>query len=455
MKKSISNRLLFICVTTILSINCIFIIFLSIFQNENLKTEIENEMVVFKDNSLIVVSNNNILEEPLWKTLYNIYKLTNSYVTITDQENKIIQSIGEILNEDKVNEIISNSQGRKSIIDYKIENGNYIVTYNYPIYNEQTYNGNLILQKDYTLKYQAYKRLITFIILGQTVVGLTIIIILIFSIKKITNPITELDNSMKDYRNGKENKELISNRDDEIGSLINSYNLMKGKIKENEIKQINFFNNATHELKTPITSISAYSQILKDSSINDLDEDFFNRSTNRLVLECNKMTKLVENILDISKGEFIEKKEEKFSLKDSVENILEEYIDKDINFEMVLDIKEVELLGNKSSFENIVKNLIDNSIKYSKDKKGRINLYENNDKIIFNISNKAEKIPKEIEERLLEPFIKFKNFPNLEEEISSSGLGLYLAKGRAEENHWVLNYKIDGDYIIFNLIIEK
>jgi signal transduction histidine kinase len=75
------------------------------------------------------------------------------------------------------------------------------------------------------------------------------------------------------------------------------------------------------------------------------------------------------------------------------------------------------------------------------------------DKIIFEISNRIEKIPNELEERLLEPFVKFKNFPNLEEEVSSSGLGLYLAKVMAEENSWILNYFIEKNFIIFRLII--
>ena len=86
-----------------------------------------------------------------------------------------------------------------------------------------------------------------------------------------------------------------------------------------------FFNNATHELKTPVTAISLYAQIFKENKLNELDEDFINRASDRIIMESEKMKALVEKILDVSKGEIKSAKNKyEFSLTELIEEIIED-----------------------------------------------------------------------------------------------------------------------------------
>ena len=99
-----------------------------------------------------------------------------------------------------------------------------------------------------------------------------------------------------------DSKDIIINSNDEIGELSKSYNIMKNKIKDQieiiieekekveELQKVSreFFNNATYELKTPITAISLYAQIFKDNKLEELDEEFINRASQRILMESEK-----------------------------------------------------------------------------------------------------------------------------------------------------------------------
>ena len=81
---------------------------------------------------------------------------------------------------------------------------------------------------------------------------------------------------------------------------------MKNEIKDQmkviineQNKSREFFNNATHELKTPITAISGYTQLLIDNDICEIEEAFRDRALDRIIKESNKLNSLVKNILEI------------------------------------------------------------------------------------------------------------------------------------------------------------
>lgn len=85
---------------------------------------------------------------------------------------------------------------------------------------------------------------------------------------------------------------------DEIGVLVQSFNIMNEKLRLKDEQEKAIFRNITHELKTPLASISGYAQILRD---NEVKEEFKNKALNRIVSESNRMHELVVTLLNISK----------------------------------------------------------------------------------------------------------------------------------------------------------
>ena len=86
---------------------------------------------------------------------------------------------------------------------------------------------------------------------------------------------------MKRYGEGKEVDKISVKSKDEIGQVTKSFNEMIEEKKKLENISKDFFNNATHELKTPVTSIYGYVQILKEEDLNTMDEEFKKRAFNR------------------------------------------------------------------------------------------------------------------------------------------------------------------------------
>ena len=105
--------------------------------------------------------------------------------------------------------------------------------------------------------------------------------------------------------------------------------------------------------------------------------------------------------------------------------------------------------------ESIIVNLIDNALKYSVGKRIDINLSEEDDGIVFSISNKCTNFPKDIKDKLLEPFVKYNTYEDISKEVSSSGLGLYLCNELAKVINGELNYDIENNVIQFTLKIKN
>lgn len=454
MNKTLKGKLLIGTVVSVILINIVFTIFISIFFNNSFKDSIIEDMENIKITSINIISQKEVAEEPLWKSLSPINEVVQGYVSFSNEEGKINQSVGKAINSEEINSIILESDNIKSLIKFKNLNKSYFITYNYPVYLDENFISNLIIQKDYTNKFYEMIKTITIIILGQVIVVIGLILTISSIIKKSIMPLNKLNESMKNFKLGKYSEDIEISSEDEISNLAKTYNLMKNQLINQDKSLREFFNNATHELKTPVTSISLYSQILRDNDIKEMDEEFINRASSRIVLECEKMKTLVENILETSRGSInINKVKTKFSLKELIMQIEEDFevrIRKR-NLKIINEIQELEYLGVLEDFELIFVNLLDNSIKYSCSKEVEVKLFKEEGTINLTIKNKINKIPEDIKNRLLEPFIKHNNIKDISKEISSSGLGLYLCSEIAKENNWKLSYDIIEEIITFKL----
>lgn len=202
-------------------------------------------------------------------------------------------------------------------------------------------------------------------------------------------------------------------------------------IRKIEIEKQDFFINASHELKTPLTSILGYSELLINMSAKDKNENKKTDFIKRINAEALRMKELVLNMLTLSRMEanWQETIDEKIDLKDIILNVFESNKIKSQkrNINIELDIESAIIIANKEKITEVVNNLVDNAIKYTDDYgEIKIILKNNKDKAIFTVKDNGCGIESKYLNRIFERFFRVKNEKYLK--VQGTGLGLTIVK---------------------------
>ena len=181
--------------------------------------------------------------------------------------------------------------------------------------------------------------------------------------------------------------------------------------KEIERKKDEFIGIASHELKTPLTSIKAYLQMLGRSELGEREKSFVNKAN----AQTNKLNSLIADLLDVSKIQAgsIKLNTAPFELKDlineSIESVLHMY--QSHNIVKPSDIPDITLNGDKLRLEQALINLLVNAIKYSPGAGVvTLNLSLEEKKVILSVIDKGIGISKNHQSRVFEKFTVQKNF---------------------------------------------
>lgn len=202
-------------------------------------------------------------------------------------------------------------------------------------------------------------------------------------------------------------------------------------IRKVEIEKQDFFINASHELKTPLTSILGYSELLINMSAKDKNENKKTDFIKRINAEALRMKELVLNMLTLSRMEanWQETIDEKIDLKDIILNVFESNKIKSQkrNINIELHIESAIIIANKEKITEVVNNLVDNAIKYTDDGgEIKIILKNNKYKAIFTVKDNGCGIENKYLNRIFERFFRVKNKKYLK--VQGTGLGLTIVK---------------------------
>jgi len=268
------------------------------------------------------------------------------------------------------------------------------------------------------------KRIIVF-----TIVFL-LIILLYFWVVRSLRPISELKNKIKTFSEGNLDIECASDRNDEIGEVANEFDHAVKTIRELIQSRQLFLRAIMHELKTPIAKGRLMSEMLADEKSKARMHSIFQR-LNLLIDEFAKIEKIASKNFELHLHSY------KMSdlLEASVDMLMVEnpgrLITTEIKKDYIINV-DFEL------FTLVIKNLLDNAIKYSTDK--HITVIINEDRI--EIINKGEEL-KEPLENYFKPFHTSK---------SGLGLGIYIVKSILDIHHRELNYRYEEGKNIFVVI---
>jgi two-component system, OmpR family, sensor histidine kinase VanS len=239
--------------------------------------------------------------------------------------------------------------------------------------------------------------------------------------------------------------------EDEIGSLSNSLNFLSEKLDmslmelktaneklkldiENEKKlekmRKEFVAGVSHELKTPITLIGGYAEAIKDNISDGSRRDYY---SDVIIDESQKMSMLVNDMLDLSQlesGNF-KLNTEDFYIDELLESIIKKYsysMKADSpKFSLNIESKNAEIHGDWFRLEQVITNLLNNSIKFTPvGKVIKITESVNENKVLIEIENPGEHIPADELNNVWEKFYKIEK--SRSREYGGTGIGLSVVK---------------------------
>ncbi len=207
-----------------------------------------------------------------------------------------------------------------------------------------------------------------------------------------------------------------------------AYSLSDITIDKNlEKAKRDFFANASHELKSPLTSIIGYSEMIKNGFVTDkkeIDEDL-----DRILFESKRMNEIVIQMLELSKLEAKDERKEKedLSLVSTIQEIKECHLSEIEKREIAFEVKgeDFAVLMQKDDLHSLLENLIENAIRYNKEK-GKITITLNKNARSFQIEDTGCGIPKKYQERVFERFFRVDKARS--RKLGGTGLGLSIVK---------------------------
>lgn len=230
-----------------------------------------------------------------------------------------------------------------------------------------------------------------------------------------------------------ESKEKKKNERKAKGVILFILDITEKKERENLRRE--FSANVSHELKTPLTSISGYAELLKNNLVCAEDVSEFG---NKIQKQSQRLLDLINDIMKISEldeGNHSEKTmvKEKINLSSSVSSILEQLPTQGLH----IDVEgEGEVYGVKTLIEDMIFNLCENAIKYNRPN-GSIHIRITESTL--SIEDSGIGIAKENQKRVFERF--FREDKSHSQKIEGTGLGLSIVKHIASLHHFDIKLK--------------
>jgi two-component system sensor histidine kinase/response regulator len=198
--------------------------------------------------------------------------------------------------------------------------------------------------------------------------------------------------------------------------------------KAAENKKDEFISIASHELKTPLSSIKGYVQILQ-RSMAKYNEEGMNKYLHRTQLQISKLTNLVSDLLDISKIESgkIQYNKESFDFGNLVKNTIEIMKQtQECSITLKSYVENLNFHGDEIRLEQVIINFLTNALKYSPDcKEVEVNFYLTaKGEIYLGVKDFGIGIPAHLQEKV---FDKFYRVEETATRFQGLGIGLYIS----------------------------
>ena len=252
------------------------------------------------------------------------------------------------------------------------------------------------------------------------------------------------------------NKPIINIK--EIDDLREAIYYANKEINKTDELRRDLLANVSHDLKTPLTMIKAYAEMIRD--INKNDEEKRTENLNIIIEETDRLTILVNDILNLSKLEANKETLEitEFDLTELIKNIVKKYniIKETENYNFVLNLPEKSLVkGDINKISQVIYNLINNAINYTGDDlKVIIEVIEKKKTYLVNITDTGKGINEDEIKIIWDKY--YKNEKNHKRNKVGTGVGLSIVKNILDKHKFKYGVKSEiNKYTTFYFEIDK
>lgn len=265
------------------------------------------------------------------------------------------------------------------------------------------------------------------------IVILISVVVAFFLARRISRPIIKMKNEANKLALGNYDAHFETKSFSEINDLASTLDDATEKLsKVNDLRK-DLVANVSHDIKTPLTMIKAYAEMIKDISGDDPEKR--NEHLDVIIQESEYLDKLVSDMSQLSKLQsgVIELTKDNFDLKDCTNNVvlLLSQIINEKNINLVLDLDDCVIYADEIKISQVIYNYLSNALKYSGDNTRitvRIRDYE--DRVRLEVIDQGSGIPQESLPYIWDRYYKVDK--NFNRSVASSGLGLAIAKAILE-----------------------
>ena len=303
-----------------------------------------------------------------------------------------------------------------------------------PIMNADVARGLVIVSAPTAVTNQILNRISNIFLTAAVFVVMMAVLAVTAFARRESRPLRDMAKVANSFAHGnlKARVKLEEDYSEEMEELAIAFNNMALSLQKSEYQRQEFVANVSHELKTPMTTISGYIDGILDGTIPESRRDHYLRIVSE---ETKRLSRLVRSMLDISqlqKEEGIpEDKKMHFDLEECAGQVLitfeKKINDKKLDVDVEFPEHPVYTMANRDYITQVIYNLLDNAVKFCPEG-GTLGLKirEGGSKAYITISNDGETIPAD------ELPLVFDRFHKLDKSRSQNrdgwGLGLYIVK---------------------------
>ena len=299
-----------------------------------------------------------------------------------------------------------------------------------------------------------------FLLVGISVLGLMVMLTLVTTRQQV-KPINDMAAAAMKFAHGDFSVRIEdSGRDDEIGALTASFNLMADSLEKSERQRREFIGNVSHELKTPMTTISGFADGILDGTI---PPEKARPYLETISSETKRLNRMVRSMLDLSR---IQEEDTAALLKKSfdISEVLMRTLlslegkinGKKLDVDVDLPEEHFVVKGDGDAITQVVYNLLDNAIKFSAEGETiSLSLWRQNNKAYVSIKNRGDTIPADQLGFIFDRF--HKTDKSRSQDRDGVGLGLYIVKTiLGNHNEDISVTSVDGvTEFVFTLTPQK